>query len=321
MNAFARWICLFLVLPAVCAAAQARNPYWTLVLHADDSTGNVWLAPGMANQDGDLSYGMGLVRLQVGRSAFFKDGISYNAGLDNCHFGRYGSCELPLSYEINALFKSLGWTLEIENSVNSLQGESANLGDCAGHWTWTNGQPLCVKGRPARPPQFADEWQSWSGRQKLDLLLELRRRRLGGEPAAPRLSSGASCGISSSAEDRRDCPAWADSFADPIISIAQDVSPLPALPDTARAHLLSGKDFIDKAKGLKDIDNAIGEFSSATDIAPWSSDAYYDLARAETLAGFCRRAYIDFERVLKLRPSPEDAADVRNRMQQLPCQE
>lgn len=327
MNACARCMCVALVLSTICAAAQNRNPEWTLVLHADESTGNVWLASGMADQNGDLSHGMSLVRLHLGQpEPFFKDGIAYNTSL-YCGYGD-GSICLQLGYELNALFESLGWGHNFFGSgpsIDILSNErGTNLGECAGYWTWANDGPLCAQGRPARPRPLAEEWQGWSDRQRLDLLLYMQRNsnRFGQFPAAPTLSSGKFCNISSPPEERRDCPPWAEFFADPIISVARNVRPLPEIPDTARAHMLNGSAIFQAGlKTPKDADDAAGEFSGAIAAAPWWRDAYYNRARAETYAGFCRRAYIDFERVLKLRPSPEDASDVRARMQQLPCHE
>ena len=70
-------------------------------------------------------------------------------------------------------------------------------------------------------------------------------------------------------------------------------------------------------KATADLWRVIREYDQVVEQAPWWADAYYNRARVEALYGLNLWAIADYERFLKLNPSPRDATDVQEKIGEL----
>lgn len=102
-----------------------------------------------------------------------------------------------------------------------------------------------------------------------------------------------------------------------IVAVARMVDPPPSLPDRAHEYLLRANSQLKAVKSPDDLRRLIVDYDSVVESAPWWGSAYYDRARAEAVAGLYLWAIADYERFLKLNPSPADAQDARARIAQL----
>ncbi|MDE2309866.1 MAG: hypothetical protein KGL01_03440 [Betaproteobacteria bacterium] len=88
-----------------------------------------------------------------------------------------------------------------------------------------------------------------------------------------------------------------------IIHLAQTLKPAPAIPEEARRHFVKAVTLQKEAKSAEDYDLPIQEYRQALLLAPWWSDAYFDLASALEL----KQQYTDAIQNLKfsILASPE----------------
>ncbi len=71
-----------------------------------------------------------------------------------------------------------------------------------------------------------------------------------------------------------------DALRTQIIQLANKLKPAPAIPEEARMHFVKAVTLQKDAKNPRDYDLPIQEYQQALLLAPWWSDAYYDLASA-----------------------------------------
>jgi tetratricopeptide (TPR) repeat protein len=65
-----------------------------------------------------------------------------------------------------------------------------------------------------------------------------------------------------------------------IIKLAQEIKPAPAVPEEARRHFIKATTLQNEAKNPDDYDLPIQEYRQALLLAPWWSDAYFNLSTA-----------------------------------------
>jgi tetratricopeptide (TPR) repeat protein len=70
-----------------------------------------------------------------------------------------------------------------------------------------------------------------------------------------------------------------------IIKIAQNLNPLPAVPETAERYLVRGEAAVETANDEQGYTRAAGEFNKALQVAPWLADAYFNLGVVLDKAG------------------------------------
>lgn len=81
-----------------------------------------------------------------------------------------------------------------------------------------------------------------------------------------------------------------------IIKLAQKLKPVPVIPEEARRHFVKAVTLQKEAKNSEDYDLPIQEYQQALLLAPWWSDAYYDLSSAFEL----KQQYVEGIQNLKL---------------------
>ena len=81
-----------------------------------------------------------------------------------------------------------------------------------------------------------------------------------------------------------------------IIKLAQKLKPVPVIPEEARRHFVKAVTLQKEAKNPEDYDLPIQEYQQALLLAPWWSDAYYDLSSAFEL----KQQYVEGIQNLKL---------------------
>lgn len=87
-----------------------------------------------------------------------------------------------------------------------------------------------------------------------------------------------------------------DALREKIIKLALELKPAPAVPEEARRHFVMAVTLQKDAKTDGDYDLPIQEYRKALRLAPWWSDAYYDLGTALDL----KKQYSDAIGNLKL---------------------
>ena len=70
-----------------------------------------------------------------------------------------------------------------------------------------------------------------------------------------------------------------------IIKLATNIKPAPAIPEEARRSFIIGEALFKQAKNLRPAYEAADAFRTATTLAPWWSNAYWNLAIAQQFAG------------------------------------
>ena len=69
-----------------------------------------------------------------------------------------------------------------------------------------------------------------------------------------------------------------------IIKLADELKPAPEIPEEARKHFVEGTAIVKAAKNPAQQTLAAQSFTEALNVAPWWSDAYYNLGVAQELA-------------------------------------
>jgi hypothetical protein len=78
---------------------------------------------------------------------------------------------------------------------------------------------------------------------------------------------------------------WDSSLREKIIKIAVTLKPAPEISEEARRSFIIGEALFKQAKNLRPAYEAADAFHTATTLAPWWSNAYWNLAVAQQLAG------------------------------------
>jgi tetratricopeptide (TPR) repeat protein len=96
-----------------------------------------------------------------------------------------------------------------------------------------------------------------------------------------------------------------------ILRLAQEVRPLPSMPEEAMRHIARGTAAMRAAKVPQDFAEAVFEFERAFLAAPWIADTCYNLALAKDRAGDHAGALRDLRLYLLSGPSDADAKQAR----------
>lgn len=99
-----------------------------------------------------------------------------------------------------------------------------------------------------------------------------------------------------------------------IIKLASRLTPAPAIPEEARKHFIEGTAIVKAAKNPAQQALAAQSFSEALKIAPWWSDAYYNLGVAQDLAEKYDEAEMAFNFYLVSNASDAEKRDVQDRI-------
>ncbi|OGB23833.1 MAG: hypothetical protein A3I66_20785 [Burkholderiales bacterium RIFCSPLOWO2_02_FULL_57_36] len=70
-----------------------------------------------------------------------------------------------------------------------------------------------------------------------------------------------------------------------ILTLSAEINPKPTIPEEARRSFIIGEALFKQAKSLRPAYEAANAFHKATTLAPWWSDAYWNLAVAQQFAG------------------------------------
>ena len=97
-----------------------------------------------------------------------------------------------------------------------------------------------------------------------------------------------------------------------IIKLAQKIQPPPEVPEGVYRHMARGEAFIESANDKAGYILATKEFQAATNAAPWSADAYYNLGVSQDKAGLYVEAMDSLNLYLLAAPNASDAREVRN---------
>lgn len=96
-----------------------------------------------------------------------------------------------------------------------------------------------------------------------------------------------------------------------IMKLAQEIKPLPPIPEAAQATNLQGRAIFERARTPADFQGAVDAFRQVTTLAPWSADAYFNLGVAEEKADRLAAADRSFGVYLLSNPDPDSARRTR----------
>ena len=99
-----------------------------------------------------------------------------------------------------------------------------------------------------------------------------------------------------------------------IIKLATTLEPAPEIPEEARRSFIIGEALFKQAKTLRPAYEAANAFRTATTLAPWWSDAYWNLAVAQQFAGQYVSAKESLRRYLLTNPSAADRRAAQDRL-------
>ena len=102
-----------------------------------------------------------------------------------------------------------------------------------------------------------------------------------------------------------------------IVNLVRMQNPLPAVPEDARRYLARGIAAVQNAKAPADFKLALPEFQSATNVAPWWSTAYFNLALVQEKLGDFKGAIANYHLYLLIDPNARDAEKVRTHVYEL----
>lgn len=97
-----------------------------------------------------------------------------------------------------------------------------------------------------------------------------------------------------------------------IIKLAQKLQPPPEVPEEVHRYMVRGEVFAKAAVDKNGFQRAAKEFQSATKVAPWIADAYYNLGIVQDKAGLYKLAMHSLEFYLLAAPNASDAREVRS---------
>lgn len=102
-----------------------------------------------------------------------------------------------------------------------------------------------------------------------------------------------------------------------IIKLAQELKPAPAVPEEARRYRARGITAFETAKSTEDFKRAVPEFQNAANVAPWWSDAYFNLAMVQEKIGDLKGAIASYRLYLAADPNAKDAESIRTQTYKL----
>lgn len=97
-----------------------------------------------------------------------------------------------------------------------------------------------------------------------------------------------------------------------IIRHVQTMKPAPAMPEETRKYMVRGKTAFASAKQVSDFQESVEEFNKAALVAPWVGEVYYNLGKAQEMAGLLASAMQSFKLYLIASPTAPDASKVRD---------
>lgn len=103
-----------------------------------------------------------------------------------------------------------------------------------------------------------------------------------------------------------------DAIRRPFIALAAKLKPAPAVSEEARKYLVRGNTLMGYAKNPGEARSAIQEYQNALLAAPWWDDAYYNLAKAQELAGDLNGAVSSMQYYILT--EPQDKRDAQDRL-------
>ena len=118
--------------------------------------------------------------------------------------------------------------------------------------------------------------------------------------------------VSALSEDGVLTPEGEEDLRKRAIKLAQKIQPPPAIPEKVHRHMARGEAFIEAANDKEGFLRAVKEFQAATNAAPWSADAYYNLGVSQDKAGQYDEAIKSLNLYLLAAPDASDARTVRN---------
>lgn len=99
-----------------------------------------------------------------------------------------------------------------------------------------------------------------------------------------------------------------------IITLAQKLTPPPAVPEEAQKYMGRGQGALEIARTPDDFLASISEFKKAARLAPWLASAYFNLAVVQEKAGQFNEAMRNFKFYLLAAPTAADAQEVKTRI-------
>jgi len=99
-----------------------------------------------------------------------------------------------------------------------------------------------------------------------------------------------------------------------IITLARKLKPAPAVPEDARRHFVKAVTLQKDAKSPEDYDLPIQEYQQALLLAPWWSDAYYDLSSALELKQQYTEAIQNLKLSILASPAGPDARAAQDKV-------
>jgi len=103
-----------------------------------------------------------------------------------------------------------------------------------------------------------------------------------------------------------------DDIRRPFITLAAKLKPAPTVPEQARKYLVRGNALMGDAKNPDEADAAIQEYQNALLAAPWWDDAYFNLSKAQELAGDLDGAVSSMQYYLLT--EPQDKREAQDRL-------
>lgn len=102
-----------------------------------------------------------------------------------------------------------------------------------------------------------------------------------------------------------------------IIKLAQEIKPVPAIPEAAREPFVMGVTMLKKASDTAGASKAADLFTQALNIAPWFAEAYYNRAIAHETAGQFEAAIDDLKLYLEFKLSDAERREVQHKIYSL----
>lgn len=102
-----------------------------------------------------------------------------------------------------------------------------------------------------------------------------------------------------------------DDIRHPFVVLSAKLKPAPAVPEVARKYLVRGNALLQDAKKPGEARVAIQEYRNALLAAPWWGDAYFNLSKAQELAGDFDSAVTSMQYYLLTEPQDKQEAQDR----------
>jgi len=210
-------------------------------------------------------------------------------GADVNAMSKYGT---PLHYAINSGQKEMVALLLASGADLSAKGMDIRARDKSG---WTPREEAVELGKPDLV-EMLDEHLRWLEEQVL--------RQAQANPRAALVQLTARLNDNPQDQATRHV----------VIKLASGMKPAPAIPEEARRHFVEGTVIVKAAKNPAQQGLAAQSFTEALKIAPWWSDAYYNLGVAQELAEQYEAAEQSFGLYLLSNPGDSERREVQDRI-------